>query len=319
MKKFLFQSLLFLGLLFILDALISTILQQFRPIDYKLFIDSKKDFFNSATQADILLIGDSHIADAVDPRIVEKYTGLKTYNLGIYHATPLETYFTLRAAFDHLETKPKLIVIGANPDMFVKPMTSGKYTPLIINDPILRWNLHFESTNPFELENFFSTVKESYLFSSLVNSLTGKKYKPTREIKAVYNGYLESRNQIAGTEWSNFKSEPYKAVYSEQVEYFKKTIELASSHHVRVLLINTPIWFEKIDADKANDSTFEDFQSILKKTSIENELPFLNPDFDLMQDQLSQPDFLNTDHLNYFGAQKFSKDLSLWIKINEKE
>src|SRR5689334_14695449 len=102
MKRFVITTAIFLSVLVVGDRLVSMLLQLYRPIDYKQFIDAKRSLFDSDRSYDVLLIGDSHIADAVDPRCLDSICGLSAFNLGIYHATPFENYYVLKAALEHL-------------------------------------------------------------------------------------------------------------------------------------------------------------------------------------------------------------------------
>src|SRR5689334_5487929 len=98
MKSFLGRILVFGLILVVADQSLGFLLKANRPVDYKLFIDEKKKFFEDDKQYDVLIIGDSHTADAFDPRIIEAKTGLTAFNLGVYHATPYENYFMLKSA-----------------------------------------------------------------------------------------------------------------------------------------------------------------------------------------------------------------------------
>ena len=117
MKRFLVRFFFFVLIFVVLDRSFGLVLQSQRPIDYRLFIESKLAFFNSTKSTDVLIIGDSHIADALDPRTIEKNTKLQAFNLGIYHSSPFENYFVTKAALDHFKEKPKIIVLGTNPVM----------------------------------------------------------------------------------------------------------------------------------------------------------------------------------------------------------
>ena len=78
----------------------------------------------------MLVIGSSCIADALDPRSIERNIKLKTYNLGIYHSFPFQNYYVTKCR--KAPSKPSIIVLGANPAMFEREMSKGKYTPLIL-------------------------------------------------------------------------------------------------------------------------------------------------------------------------------------------
>ena len=82
MKKFILKIIIFISIFLVLDNITGHILSLNRPSDYKQFLNSKIKFFDSVNAVDMLVIGSSSIADALDPRIIERNINLKTYNLG---------------------------------------------------------------------------------------------------------------------------------------------------------------------------------------------------------------------------------------------
>jgi hypothetical protein len=313
MKRFLIKLALFLVILIALDRVLNLGLQSVRPVDYKYFIDAKKEFFENDIYYDIWLLGDSHIADAVDPRCLEKFSGLTSFNLGIYHSTPYENYFTLLAALKHKSQKPKAIILGTNPEMFFKPAIPGEYTPLIINDLTLRWKLMLHSSDPVEMSYFFKSVKEKYLFNSLFKKIAGQKYVPTREVHETFNGYLETHNQSKGVNWNNSANNlNYDSVNRIQLDYFRREIDLARENGIKVYVVNPPVWREKLKTSQ-DSLVYNGFLSAIGDLEKEYSLPVFNSNFTILQNELVKGDFLNVDHLNYFGATKFSTELSRWI------
>jgi hypothetical protein len=313
-KKYLFRLFAFVLILIGMDRLVNYALQPFRPVDYKLFIDEKKQFFEKQQYYDVLLIGDSHIADAVDPRIIKQHCGLEAFNMGVYHATPYENYFTLLNVLGHMCEKPKLIIIGTNPEMFSKPAIAGEYTPLIINDWRLRWQLNLNSEESLEASHFFKCVKEKYLFGSFFKQLRGEKYKPTRIISRTFHGYLESRNQSQGIRWKASMEQPeYVGQNTTQLDYFEKAIDVARKLEIDILILNPPVWSEKFEIEK-NTRLYKDFSNTIARYSKQYNIRVFNIN---ENDQFEREDFLNADHLNYYGAVKFSKALSYWLNSDQ--
>lgn len=315
MKKFLFRVILFISFFIIIDKICGYFLQKNRPIDYKLFLDSKNNFFSNINNIDILIIGDSHIADALDPRTIESRTTFSAYNLGIYHSFPFENYYVTKAALEHLDSKPKMIVLGTNPVMFERELSKGKYTPLIL--PKLN-SLEFlrNSDEGFESSFFFNIFREKYLFKSLLNNLLGKPYKPTRIIEDVYNGHCKFYNQIPGSEWSNFTPRNNTKIKIEQVDYFLKTIELALKNNIDIIIAHPPIYKENLAAINGSDS-YKYFCNIINEITEKYELKTYYDypkDVNLNDTSIFQKnDFLNSQHLNYKGSLKFSNGFSAFL------
>lgn len=312
MKKFFLRFLSFAVLLWLMDIGISAGLRQFRPIDYRQFLEAKQSFFEQTQDIQLLIIGDSHVADALHPDVIESEGGMRAFNLGVYHASPYEWYHLLLSSLRASGEKPKWLVLGTNPDMFSRPTEVGKYTPLIINDFETQYELYLNSSTGIDKKFFVKTLREDYLFEAVVSSLSGKEYKPTRHVSHISNGYLETTNQMEGVKWSEVSLK--ERTYNEaQVEYLRKTIELAQAEDIKVVMVNPPIWRESLDARRQNE------RFILSKRVIDSlasayELPVFNQEYSVA---LEQSEFLNADHLNGFGAKKFSLEFARWVKSIE--
>lgn len=314
MRKFIINFILFTLVLIILDRSAAYVLQYFRPIDYQLFLDSKREFFEKGEKVEILVIGDSHIADAIDPRTIETSTGLKAFNLGIYHSSPFENYYVTKSALEKLEVKPEIIVLGTNPVMFEKSLSKGKYTPLIIP---FSFEFIRNSSEGFDGAFFLKTIQEKYLVNSLVNKLIGKTYTPTRAIEDVYYGHSKFFNQLPDIDWKGFERE-YKndSINKKQIEYFSKTIELAIKHEIQVVIVHPPIWreqLEKISSTESYDNFRTTIDLVSKKYNLDSYYDYVNNKEGFKRIEFQQKDFLNTEHLNYYGSQKFTQGFSEYL------
>lgn len=303
MKRFLINILVFVSAFLIMDRLIYLYLQAVRPSDYEIFLESKKEFFKSPPDIDLLIIGDSHIADALDPRLLEKCAAIKSYNLGVYHTSPFENYFITKAAIKQLDQKPNVVVLGTNPVMFEQKLSKGRYTPLILKN---NFELVVNSEKGFDVGFFLKTFQEKYLFKFILNKLKGQKYKPTREVIDVYMGHLKFYNQSENVEWSDFERQKELLINEKQIQYFTKTIEHLQSQNIEVILVNPPIWSKELNAI-SNTQSFIAFNEVLKRMRDDYSVEVYNPDFNILNKELMKSDFLNTQHLNYNGSLKFTK------------
>jgi len=302
MRTFIVKTVIFIVLFILMDRLMFVFIQSQRPSDYKSFLKSKKDFFSYSGDLDVLMIGDSHIADAVDTRTLEKCSGMKVFNLGIYHSSPLENYHIMKAAFNQVSQKPKIVILGTNPVMFERELSKGKYTPLIIGNDL---ELILDAKDGVDINLFFKVFREKHLFKHIFQKAIGKKYTPTREVVSVYNGHLEFYNQIPSTKWVNFKPKKDRNLQEGQVQYFRETIEFLKDKQVKVIIMNPPIWHLQLNAI-SNTESFLEFERILSEIAKEYGIEIYNSDNKVLIEELQQEEFLNTQHLNYKGSQKFT-------------
>lgn len=315
MKKFIIKTLLFASCLFIMDFVCGYFLQTQRLSDYKQFLDSKISFFDFDKDVDILILGDSHVADAIDTRTLEANLKLTAYNMGVYHASPFETYFIAKAALAKQLKKPKLILLGTNPIMFEKALSKGKYTPLILSNNI---ELSYYSDEGFDASFFFKSFREKYLFKLFIKKLKGDKYKPTRIVEDVYHGHLKFYNQTPKLVWNKIPTVHKKSGENpKQVEYFIKTIKLALENNIPVIIVNPPIWQENLNAIEPSDS-YQKFVATINESAKKFNLKVYEMNVDCTNSTdiliLPQKDFLNTQHLNYLGSKVFTKQFCDYLK-----
>jgi hypothetical protein len=317
MKKFLIKSAIFIVILFAIDRIGNLGLQFVRPVDYKLFVDAKREFFRSDTPYDMLIVGDSHIADALDPRAIYAGSGYRSFNLGIYASTPFENYFTFRAALKTSRPRPSFLVIGTNPGMFMGPPRIGRYTPVIVDNVFEKWYMSIKSDRPLNTAHWFRLLQEQYLFQSLKRMVLGIPYVPTRDIHAIADGYLEARNKIEGTRW-DVDNEYEGARVEEQVEYLRQTIQLARSVGIQPIIVHPPLLPSRLEREK-DQPGFKGFLKEIDTIAGEFDVPVFNQRMDTLNTEFVQGDFLTADHLNFYGASKFTRAFAGWMAERTKQ
>jgi hypothetical protein len=300
-------------LLFVIDRSVFFFIQKIRPIDYKYFLDSRKEYLIKGKEIEILILGDSHIADALDPQVIEDSCKLKTYNMGIYHSGAYENYHLLKHILTSKGFRPKVLIIGTDPIQFSRAIEPGQYTPLIINNFRDNFKLYAEA-NGFDFSYIFKTVQEKYLFLTLFKRLIGIKYTPTREIKRIYNGYLENHRHDTNSNFSKVIS-LNQELNQLQKDYFEKTLNMAYDYNIVVILVNPPVWKDALQ-DYNNHLAYKEFGFYLKAITEKYNCIYFNQDNSFLGNSLKKTDFLNSQHVNYYGAKLFSQELGHFLKNN---
>ncbi|MEL7145345.1 MAG: hypothetical protein AAFO69_03180 [Bacteroidota bacterium] len=314
MQKFFRNIILFSILVVVVDYAVYTFFQYQRPVDYKLFIESKTDFFANDQQQDLLIIGDSHIANSTDPQTIERATGLSGFNLGVYHSSPFESYAMLKNALKKNIDRPKIVLIGTNPVMFHRELSKGRYTPIIIDDLRISAELAYQSVEGIDATFFLKSMRERYLIEHLISKATGKKYVPRREVVSYEDGFLKYSNHIDESTWENPET-IYNLHHSfnlDQVMYFEKTIQLLKNKGIQVIVVNSPIWYENLEKLE-KQSEFQKFSYSLNAICSTYKVPIFNRDHRVGEGTIGLNDFLDGEHLNFNGAVKFSIALSDFI------
>ena len=306
MRKFLLNALLFLGIFVIGDRIGGAIFQAYRPIDYQQFIDAKTAFFNEPRELDVLIIGDSHAADALDPALFSQ-VNLKAFNLSVYNSSPFENYFTTKAALEYMGAPPKVLILGTNPIMFNRPLNEGKYTTLLLpfRDKIA---LTRRSDGGFNAGSFLVVPREKQIAKHFFKRILFDDYTPTRQVDTVYQGYLRFTNQTPDAQWNRHESDRYTEFNPDQFAYFERTIQLAVEQNIEVILVHPPIWRAHA-AGLSESSSYSQFNSGLDSLVQQynlHEFPASRTG-QLNQDNFRKEEFLNPQHLNNTGAQRFTK------------
>jgi hypothetical protein len=213
----------------------------------------------------------------------------------------------------NLEAPPSTLLLGTSPFIFYYHLQEGKYTPIIMDNFLLKSELMVNSKNKNFLGLFFQSIYEKDLFRYYINNkILKKEYSPQREIVGSCNGYLEfydnrikDKNQYTSDDiWLPTKIKKN----NRQVYYFKKIIELAKERGIQTFIISVP------EYPKWDEFYTTRMEYINYKKTINNILSEYNLEMYKYSNQdMEIEDFMNEQHLNSNGAVKFTKDLSNWL------
>ena len=289
--RFIKRMSLFLLILIILILIINTIYT--KSLIEKTIVYRQEQIYqqyiNSLPESklDFAFFGDSHTVMAINPRYI-----LNSFNFGVGAENYIATYYKLRKILDENEENlfPRL--------WFYSDFVSYNEIQKIRGSSII--SLWIESNFPF------IGVGDEFRF--VIN-------KP--ELANMYLGWVENKGNFSKVEnkvESATKDVRYRFGEQERIsnisfEYFIKTIELAMENNIHIIFIKYPLTKEHDSVITKKNITKEDYYETIfdgiNKT-IENysvldyyDLYFNNPEY-----------FGDSDHLNWKGAEVFSKRLS---------
>ena len=113
---------------------------------------------------------------------------------------------------------------------------------------------------------------------------------------------------------NNVDDKGNRVINEEEIDSLYQIIELCKSLGATPILVTTPYLSEYTDAVKANDKQFyDDFYNIIDKVKVDTNVKYYDYQFD---DRFidSYDLFLNSDHLNRQGAEKFTEIIMQEIK-----
>ena len=267
-------------------------------------------------EADIIIHGPCEPEWMIDPSIIDSKVGSKTYNLSLNHSDFADNYLHLYLYLKH-QKAPQYLFLYATPVSFDEKLANTfntyRFAPFI-RDSIV-----------------YKTVKEndpSYAKYSFIPVMRFAYYSDFTYLKAIQGGYYFLTNRInvehpdgyapALSSWNTAISE-YRANHSYfkkmnwsnlREKYFRKTIELAQSKEIKVIIYESPI-YKPDEAQLVNRKVMMDK---IKSVTDNYKVPFLV--FDTLAMANNRENFFSTYNTTYKGSCEFSSYFANYIKNN---
>ena len=282
-----------IAILFVFDLIISLVL-----------LKGIERFYGLRSDADVLMIGHSHLMLAVDKVTLEEESGLTVAKYTREGVNMADRRVMAQQYFDICSEPPETVILSIDPWLF-----SGE--GLSLNS----WKLFL----PFmDDENVNSYVKSS------ATKFDYYRYKILRSgrfnaqlMNASARGWLKN--------WDNLKFGVVDTVrYSneealrgfrpitfsrELMDDFSATLDFLSSRNTRVLLLNTPVWVPLINAQKPEyDRSMFLIDSLAREHCPGADIIDLVPEFSHRTEL-----FFDPIHMNPEGQRVVTEALAEWI------
>lgn len=298
-----------------------------------------REMYSQKEDMDIAFIGASLSERDINPYIMNKELGVKTFDYAFPSQMFIGTYYSLKELFDY--QKPKLVVLTAEQINF----TNKGEKPLV-----------YLSTAPYmksflnEVEYYFAASAQdgSYLdrlfpwrgyhvdsIQNLMKNIYGKlapaymNYPEAGQVEAFANnksGYIGkgavkvNPNAPKGTiNYDNIKgshdTRSIKDIQEENVEYLKKISELCKENNCKLILLIPPAPVFQVLKVKNYFEFDNEIAKIAKNLNIEYY------DYNLIKPELfkSKEDYFSDgEHLNSQGAEAFSESLAKFLKLRQE-
>jgi hypothetical protein len=262
------------------------------------------DFYRQETDSvDVLYVGSSHVYNAVNPLVIYEKTGLTGFDLATSAQDMATAYFLVREALR--SQSPKCVVLDVYGFHFESLLLAENYKKTLDN---MKWSpVKLEAVQAWQ-ENLDQEKTVNRLFTLLdfhtrwteLNSLD---YNYRKEMQ-LYKGYVPT-NEVLPVELVPSDASPVMSIHDSDVEYLDSIMELCREQGMNLVLIATPHadWRpeEKAQIEELADQkevAFYDFNE-------SGHLQAMNLD--------TTQDFKDRNHLNSFGAQKFSEYLASFV------
>lgn len=271
---------------------------------------------NHELDPEIMIFGASVALHHFNSELIEKQTGLTTFNMGEEGAL-IQNYGGLVKEFASYSTKCKLVVLAIGTGEFEKKTSLNKperfyhhidnhhiYESLHSIDSTLAWRtryIPFYSLIHFNWD-YFKNIKKGY------QSIIGKSPEET-DIKG-FQGRDQKWQPKRVININDTVNRKEVVIDYENYSKYKEIIEILNKKGIRVLIVLTPAYRDYILLSNVWKEYKKTFNKILSKSDSN-----LILDFSESSICDTQKLFYDNNHLNTTGANVFSLEFSK--KINE--
>lgn len=294
MQKFLKRLIFFISL--------PLVYVSFNLILNTFFIDGQKLELNKNK---IFIFGDSHTDDAINPEYLKNSSNFSN------SAEPY--FFTYHKAKKFIEIyKPDIIIVGFshhNVSKFGDHAFSNKISPVWSYEMFKR---SFDLINLNQIPKAFEVNLFSYYKALIMEKGIYPKKNKIKRVGYGFNNNFKSDvsdpNKVIKRHFYDQKKEYGFSQVS--IKYLDSIISLCNTNKIELVLVNTPV--HKAYSKKIPNIINEKYNK-LKEKFIQNNVKYFEDTVNIYPDTL----FRNPDHLNLYGSEKFSKELSRFLKDSE--
>ena len=262
-------------------------------------VDQAKAFYYQPKDSiDVLMMGSSHIHYDIDTGLLWKNYGITSFD---YSAAEQPLWVTYHYLIEACKTQtPKVVVL----DLYSPAMNKDdyQYKWLLQNTLGMKFSLNKlqmlqASVEPDKISDFFPSFA---VYHSRFDELTKEDFMYPFKSHSEFVNYkgfkpmLDSREQ----EEPVLDQEKSGGLTVKSGVYLQKIIDYTKEHNIQLFLIVTPY---------ITNSDDELVYNRIKEIAAMNDIEFNSTNYDYSEMGIDfSTDFLDTSHLNYDGARKFT-------------
>lgn len=307
----------FLIIFFLLLLLLNSVYLNF-ALSHHLLERTDEQFQQYKKNTQIIVMGDSHTKDALNPLFIDN-----SFNFASQGELSVQTYYKFRTILRDKEFKPKILVLPLDLATF-SSFRAGRfrdywYWKRYIDEkevPAFK-----EYTHP--LQRLFPILGQGEkIFMPLILKFIKKERELIKGHLSVKGDFSKAKNKSrVALDVANQHFKNARLIDKDLFLYFKKILDLAQERNIKVALIKFPLTKEYYDkASKYIPDEEAYYGKIKKLTNNYNNVRI----FDYQKTFFDNGSlFINSDHLNYWGAEilskKFNDDLKKVYKITKED
>jgi len=268
------------------------------------------DIIENKIKSDILIYGSSRALNHIDPFILKDSTGMSAYNLGLSG----QNFTMMKCRHDLIMSTrqvPKYIIFSLDPFTLDKRddlYNCESFAPFL-NEKIIR-----DATKKFKGFDFFDYNFPLIRYVGMgteiilgIKQMLHLKYKKNTIFPRGFSPHYEMWNR----EFEKVREDRKQIDFaddSETVVAFEQFLDNSKKNGIKIIFVFSPVY-------KDGQSFIENFESKKKyfaELAKKYDLPFLDYTSDTLCSDKNY--FFNSMHLNYVGANIFSKHLAHDVK-----
>ena len=257
-------------------------------------------FYNSPqNEYDVMFFGSSNTYCSFNPLVMYEENGTKSYILATQNQPVWASYTYMKEA---LKTqKPKLLVMDILAFTYEEEYADEGVTHSYMDDlPLTKNKLELAEVSAPDYGTRFELICNFVKYHSRWNELTETDFTFDRdEARDYLKGYVLLEGTFAEAKYPDGDTNDKTDIQPKQKEYFYKIVNLAKENNIPLLLVKTPSNVVKEDQMKFNT---------IKQMAEKEGIPFI--DFNRRYEEIGinmSEDFFDKSHLNYKGAEKFTR------------
>lgn len=267
------------------------------------FYDLKKN------SLDLIFFGSSHSYATFSPNVIEKETGLRSYNFATQQQPVYISYYYIKEA---LKTqKPKYIVLETN--MF--KIEDDYMSEGVTRDALDRMHMSVNKINAIQTSVEDRELRKSYYFNlikyhSRYADLTTNDFNSAFYLKGIENQGFIALDQRQDVWIDNSKYENIsdtKKITEKNLYYLNKIIQLTQEYDIELILVKSPCQLDENAVLRFN---------WMKSYAVNQGIDYLDFNQNIILLELERGDFYDSGHLSKTGAKKASIYFSKYL--NEK-
>lgn len=248
LRRNILRIIVFMMVFFLIDLIVSLFL-----------LKGIERFYGLKSDADILMLGHSHLMLAVDKKLLEEYSGLEAAKYTREGVNMADRRVMAEHYFSTCSSKPATVILSIDPWLFTgEGLSLNSHTLFypFMDTPATGDYIRRSVTSPFEYYRV-KLLRSSRYNALLLNASLRGWLKKWDNFKF---GVVDTSRYSTEEALKNFRPITFN---SKLMDDFSSTLEFLAEKEAHVILLNTPVWQPVVRAQQAGyDQTMHIIDSL---------------------------------------------------------